>query len=97
MNTIDFDETEARIAARDAAIAALLAGGERPRIMHGECGGPITLFIHRDTYPERVGMWRLTRFDATGEPFGHTDCSSFESALREAAHWGVDLVAEMLR
>jgi hypothetical protein len=88
----NFDAIDAKIAAREAAIAATVAAGARPLSISG--GWPshaVTLVIHRDTYSHRIGQWRLTRIDDEG-PFGHTDSESFESAVREAAtHWGARL------
>ena len=84
---IDWDDLDRRLASREATVVRLLAAGPRALVIPGECGGPITLMIHRDTYPGRVGKWRLTRADGDG-PFGHTEAETWEGAVREAKHWG---------
>ncbi len=81
----------ARVADRDAAIAALVKGGERPLRIPAAPHWGVWLLVHRDVYPGREGKWRLTRFDAGGA-FGHTDAATFEAAIREAAEgWGARL------
>lgn len=87
MTTREEEERRLRLEEQEAAIARLLAGGPRPLEIPGECGRPITLLIHLDTYPARAGLWRLTRIDAEGA-FGHTESSSWESAVRECRFWG---------
>jgi hypothetical protein len=77
-----------------AFTAALAKGRARKRIAAGPeralqipSAHGWTLLIHRDTYPGREGCWRLTRFDGA-EPFGHTECSSWQGAVTEAGFWG---------
>lgn len=81
-----------KIRARDRAVDALVALGEAPVAMPST-GGEI-LLVHRDTYVHRRGQWRLTRFGASGEPYGHTEANSFRDAVVEAARfWAADVAA----
>lgn len=78
-------EIQARLAAREAAVARLVSAGERPLVIPGGWPDhPVTLLVHRDTAAHRVGKWRLTRFER-GAAFGHTESASYEAAIREAA------------
>lgn len=81
-------EIQARIAAREAAIARLVSAGERPLVIPGGWPDhPMAILIHRDTAAHRVGAWRLTRFERGA--LGHTESASYEAAIREAAEdWG---------
>ena len=81
-----------QLRARDRAVDALVALGERPVAMPAT-GGELML-VHRDTDQRRLGQWRLTRFDAAREPYGHVDAASFRAAIVEAArYWAADAAA----
>ncbi len=66
---------------------------ERVVAIPGKYG--ITLVVHRDTYPDRLGQWRVTRFEhweGDPEPTGHAVAESYEQAVQEAVReWGGDL------
>ncbi len=89
-----FEEFEARIARRRAekrlarvVLLRALAGRETP--FYAPCGAPfggMAIVVHRDTYPETVGQWRVTRFEGE-EPIGHVTSRTFAMALHEAQEW----------
>lgn len=93
-NRETFEEMQARFA-RDAAARRLdrvvllraMAGAETP--FYAPCGAPfadMAVAVHRDTYPETLGQWRVTRFDGS-EPSGHMTLRTFGEALKEAQEW----------
>ena len=64
-----------------------MAGAETP--FYAPCGAPfgdMAVVVHRDTYPETLGQWRVTRFDGS-EPAGHTVPGTFAEALKECQEW----------
>jgi hypothetical protein len=82
-----------RLRKRAARVALLRAMGGVPTPFAAPCFGPhegITVVVHRDTYPDRVGQWRVTRFEA-GESFGHFEAVDFNEALSEAQTWRAEL------
>lgn len=82
-----------RLRKRAARVALLRAMGGVPTPFAAPCSGTYegtTIVVHRDTYPGRVGQWRVTRFEA-GEPFGHADAADFHEALSEAQAWRAEL------
>ena len=66
----------------DGVVAVLLTGGDH--------GNDTTQMIHKS--PNVHGAWRTTRFDQTGEPYGHTDYSSLRYALETEIKWGARLI-----
>lgn len=94
---LDIFQAAARKLAREraerVAVLRLLAGREEPVLV--PAGGPTfegwTLLVHRDTYPDHPGDWRVSRFDQTGEPVGHCNPSTFAACLREVQDWDGDL------
>lgn len=88
------DELDARIA-RDAAkrrlarVSLLRAMGGAETPFYAPCGAPfgdMAVAVHRDTYPETLGQWRVTRFEGE-EPIGHSTHRTFGEALLEAQEW----------
>jgi hypothetical protein len=89
-----FEEFEARIARSRAekrlarvVLLRALAGREVP--FYAPCAAPyanMAVVVHRDTYAEHVGQWRVTRFEGE-EPIGHVTSRSFMMALHEAQEW----------
>lgn len=80
------DALFAEMAAKEATIARIIAGGARPLTAQTRHSGP--LMVHRDTYAHRVGQWRITRFDEQGEPEGHTEYDSFAAAVKRIEFQG---------
>lgn len=72
------DQIRARGDAREVAIVAHLAKGEHPFRSSSTVGW--TLLVSLD--PSKPGQWRITRFDGN-EPTGHTECATYEAAVRE--------------
>jgi len=62
---------------REREIEALVAPGARPLAWRSP---RYLVLIHRDTYADRRGLWRLTYFAAdTLEPYGHSCTSATEA------------------
>lgn len=89
-----FEEMQDRFA-RDAAkrrlarVSLLRAMGGTETPFYAPCGAPyadMAVAVHRDTYPETLGQWRVTRFEGS-EPTGHLTVRTFGDALREADEW----------
>lgn len=74
-----FAETRAKIAFR-----AELAKHPRPLTGPTRAGG--MMLISRD--PSRRSEWRVTRFDADGEPLGHFGPAPFATVLQAAEDHG---------
>jgi hypothetical protein len=74
-----------------------LCRDERPRAFRDRHGCAMTYLVHRDTYPENLGGWRVTRLGSeAGQlvPWGHNVARSYRGALEEAHANGADLDAE---
>lgn len=90
------EEQQRREVARRAArvtVLRLLGGREEPflaPVLAGTFTG-WTLLVHRDTYEGRAGQWRVSRFDASGEPVGHNCPRTFKDCLGEIQEWDGDL------
>lgn len=84
----------------EAALSALVQAGPRSLAFPDRRRPEERLFVHLDTYPGRLGCWRVTRLapDA-GElaPFGHFASTTFAAALREAWEHGADLSSPLER
>lgn len=90
------EEQRRRVAVERAARVAVLRllGGRQEPFVVPVLGGTFrgwTLLVHRDTYEDRVGQWRVSRFDETGEPVGHNCPRTFHDCLGEIQEWGGDL------
>lgn len=87
----ELDELEEKYENAQARIAAIVAGGERvlkfPDI-NPDCGFYV---VHRNTYPDREGGWRVTRFLSDETPTGHTEAQTFAQAIEEARMQGADV------
>lgn len=83
-------EHEIRRAAREAWVKMLAAPG-RP-LAFRERWGEGTIVVHRDTYADRVGKWRVTTLAPDGEPWGHTTPEGdLAATIREAVECGANL------
>jgi hypothetical protein len=73
-----------------------LARIEVPRAFRDRSDGAgLVYLIHRDTYPDRTGQWRVTYFSAPDmTPHGHVAADNYRSALQEAWSIGADLFME---
>jgi hypothetical protein len=76
----------------DARIAEIVGAGAKPVAFVGQHQD--VYMVHLDTYPERLGLWRITRLiELNGrlEPAGHVASTTFDTAIREAWENGADL------
>jgi hypothetical protein len=69
----------------------LVAAGERTLVFPTRWTYGWTVILHRDTYPARRGLWRITSIDSEGEPTGHQCGTTFAETLKLAARDGADL------
>jgi hypothetical protein len=88
---IDFEAARERWERQNARISELLLGEPRPLRFALEHGA--TILVSRDML--KPGEWRITRFDALGQPTGHIACPTYERAVREARKLGGDVLEGM--
>ncbi len=75
-----------------------LCSDVRARAFRDRHGAAMTYLVSRDTYPDNLGGWRVTRLAVdAGQlvPWGHTTASTYRAALEEAHAVGADLGAEV--